>query len=269
MFKFIKKLFIAIFATILLIPAVNAAPVLWVGDRVGQLGTVDVATGTANVIGRMSRAMTDIAFDSSGNLWGISFGSLYKINKTTATDTFVGNFGGQAQLNSLVFSSDGTLYAAGGSRLYSLNTATGSASSIGFDSQFNSSGDLAFVGGELFLSSTSRYDYDSLMKLDTSNAAATRIGALGELGVYDVFGLASPDGTNLYGLAGKSIYSVNTSTGLGTFIRNYSGDGLLEAFGSAFMSEAVSAVPIPAAAFMFAPALLGFMGLRRRAKNKA
>ena len=28
-------------------------------------------------------------------------------------------------------------------------------------------------------------------------------------------------------------------------------------------------VPIPAAAFMFAPALLGFMGLRRRAKNKA
>lgn len=30
-----------------------------------------------------------------------------------------------------------------------------------------------------------------------------------------------------------------------------------------------SAVPIPAAAFMFAPALLGFMGLRRRAKNKA
>ncbi|RLB64101.1 MAG: hypothetical protein DRH08_10205 [Deltaproteobacteria bacterium] len=28
-------------------------------------------------------------------------------------------------------------------------------------------------------------------------------------------------------------------------------------------------VPIPAAAFMFAPALLGFMGLRRKAKNKA
>ena len=29
----------------------------------------------------------------------------------------------------------------------------------------------------------------------------------------------------------------------------------------------VSAVPIPAAAFMFAPALLGFLGLRRKAKN--
>ena len=31
----------------------------------------------------------------------------------------------------------------------------------------------------------------------------------------------------------------------------------------------INAVPIPAAAFMFAPALLGFLGLRRRAKNKA
>ena len=29
----------------------------------------------------------------------------------------------------------------------------------------------------------------------------------------------------------------------------------------------ISAVPIPAAAFLFAPALLGFMGLRRKAKN--
>ena len=33
--------------------------------------------------------------------------------------------------------------------------------------------------------------------------------------------------------------------------------------------QSLAAVPIPAAAFMFAPALLGFMGLRRRAKNKA
>lgn len=31
----------------------------------------------------------------------------------------------------------------------------------------------------------------------------------------------------------------------------------------------VSEVPIPAAAFLFAPALLGFMGFRRRAQNKA
>lgn len=33
------------------------------------------------------------------------------------------------------------------------------------------------------------------------------------------------------------------------------------------LESAVSAVPIPAAAFLFAPALLGFMGLRRKAKS--
>ena len=33
------------------------------------------------------------------------------------------------------------------------------------------------------------------------------------------------------------------------------------------INTSVNAVPIPAAAFMFVPALLGFMGLRRKAKN--
>ena len=37
----------------------------------------------------------------------------------------------------------------------------------------------------------------------------------------------------------------------------------------AFSTSEISEVPIPAAAFMFAPALLGFMGLRRRAKVSA
>jgi hypothetical protein len=34
-----------------------------------------------------------------------------------------------------------------------------------------------------------------------------------------------------------------------------------------FLKGALFAVPIPAAAFLFAPALLGFMGLHRKAKN--
>ena len=38
----------------------------------------------------------------------------------------------------------------------------------------------------------------------------------------------------------------------------------IDAIGAISSGAAVSAVPIPAAAFMFAPALLGFLGLRRR-----
>lgn len=96
-----------------------AAPVLWVGDSDGTLGTVAVASGTASVIGQMSQTMTDIASDPSGNLYGITYNSLYQINKTTAATTLVGSFA--PSLNSLVFGADGTLYAAGSS-LYTLNT---------------------------------------------------------------------------------------------------------------------------------------------------
>lgn len=261
MFKFIKQLFLAILATALLIPAANAAPVLWVGDGSGTLGTVDVDTGSVNVIGSMGRIMTDIAFDASGNLWGITFRGLYSIDKATATSTLVGAFRGPNNLNSLVFGSDGTLYAAGANNLHSLNTATGVASHIG-SSRYNSSGDLAFVGGELFLSSS--FGGDSLVKLNTFDGSGASVGNIGSSAV---FGLASPDGINLYGLAETSILSINTATGLGTFIRDYSGNGLGQAFGSAFISEVTPAVPVPAALFMFAPALLGFFGLRRKTKN--
>jgi hypothetical protein len=39
--------------------------------------------------------------------------------------------------------------------------------------------------------------------------------------------------------------------------------------GSWLVRDTLNPVPIPAAAFMFAPALLGFLGLRRKAKNLA
>lgn len=46
--------------------------------------------------------------------------------------------------------------------------------------------------------------------------------------------------------------------------------GPTDTLGRVFLDNAnasVSAVPIPAAAFLFAPALMGFLGLRRKAKN--
>lgn len=43
--------------------------------------------------------------------------------------------------------------------------------------------------------------------------------------------------------------------------------GTDDTLGGSLDAVSVSAVPIPAAAFLFAPALLGFMGLRRKPKN--
>ena len=76
--------------TLVLSWSASAAPLLWVGDSAGRLGTVDVATGDVNVIGNMGVVMTDIAFDSSGNLWGISFDNLYSIDKNSGSITNIG-----------------------------------------------------------------------------------------------------------------------------------------------------------------------------------
>jgi hypothetical protein len=77
--------------------------------------------------------------------------------------------------------------------------------------------------------------------------------------------------------AGSQLFSDTISivdTGPTWFGANYAGIDQLKIIGSNnyvlddfTYNENVSAVPVPAALFMFAPALLGFMGLRRKAKN--
>jgi hypothetical protein len=57
--------------------------------------------------------------------------------------------------------------------------------------------------------------------------------------------------------------------GTGQDILEFAAIGTDDSLGGSLDAVSVSAVPVPAAAFLFAPALLGFMGLRRRAKNEA
>lgn len=223
--------------------AAQAEPDLWIDDASGNLGVVDVVTGAVTLVGNMGVVMTDIAFDPTGKLYGISFSSLYSIDRSTAAPTFIGNLG--TTLNSLVFSADGTLYAAN-NRLYSVNVATGAATSIGNGGQaYNSSGDLAFVGGNLYLSSSSPSS-DSLIRLDTSSGAGTFVGGIG---VRNVFGLATDNNIDLYGVAGTGIYGLSTATGAGTLRVNFAGQGLGAANGTAFFAEAgaptTPTAPIP------------------------
>jgi hypothetical protein len=238
-----------------------AAPVLWIGDSQGQLGTVDVATGNAVVIGSMGHVMTDIAFDTVGNLWGTDGGSLYQINAGTGASTLVGATG-TGFVNSLVFAADGTLYAAGSS-LFTLNTGTGAASLVGAAGNgYASSGDLAFVGGVLYLSSSAP-TADTLWSVSTATGQGAQIGAISAGGVY---GLATADNIMLYGLTGQTVLSVDTATGLGTALVSY-GNGLGAAFGTAFRTEAGATVPEPSALSLLAIALAGVGFVSRRRKN--
>jgi hypothetical protein len=205
----------------------------------------------------MGVTMTDIAFDPSGNLYGITFGSLYKINPTNASASFIGNLNTSA--NSLVFDISGTLYTANSS-LYTVNTATGATTLVGSGGgSYSSSGDLAFIGGNLYLSSSPG---DKLVKINTSNGSGALVG---NIGFSSVFGLASPNGTDLYGLAETNVLKIDPVTGVGSIAVNYGGHGLGAAFGSAFLSEAVPQVPIPGAVWLFGTGLIAFWG---RLKSK-
>ena len=240
------------------VPAL-AGSQLWVDDSAGRLGKVDVSTGAVTIVGSMGVVMADIAFDPFGHLFGIAGGKLYSINSGNAAVTVIGSLG--ATVNSLVFSSDGTLYAAN-NLLYTVSTTTGAATALGnVASGYTSAGDLAFVDGELFLSSTGR-SADSLFKLNTTTGIGTRVGSLG---VSAVYGLASNDGASLYAVSGNTIYLVNPQTGATSAPLNFAGQGLSQTFGTTFLTG-TAPVPEPgSAALMLAgSAVVGLVVYRRR-----
>lgn len=229
-----------------------ADQILTIDDALGNLGTVDVQTGAAHVIGNMGVIMTDIAFSPTGVLYGLSFTNFYIINAATAAIELIGPHS-IPDGNALVFDRSGTLYAAGALDrfLYTVNPVSGAATKIGSDG-FGSAGDLAFNGGKLFLSSSE----NDLVDINLAGGASGTI--VGPLGFTNVFGLATGSDGVLYGVSGTRIFSVNTTTGAGTLLRNYFGQGLGVANGSSFLTEAGGgppSVPEPATARLIVAAL--------------
>lgn len=210
----------------------NAATI-WADDAYGRIGKVETATGKATLIGSSDTFLTDIAFDPDNNLYGISFTTLYSIDKSTGKATFIGNLTGVNDANSLVFGKDGSLYSAGNSskNLYKINPKTG-ASTVLFNTGFPSGGDLAFVGSDLYYT-----DGQNLILLNLSTKASKLIGPIGASYVY---GLINGGDNVLYAMAGNSVYSVNTTNGRGTLLSTWPAATLGQSYGSTVMGEASS-----------------------------
>jgi len=250
-------------------PGAIADPVLWVNDEAGQLGKVDVATGNVTLVGSMGTAMSDIAFDPAGRLYGITQSTLYRIDPFTAGTIAIGLLG--TPLNSLTFDVDGNLFGAS-DQLYRIDVAIGRTTAIGNGETFySSSGDLAFIGGNLYLSSAVPVA-DTLFRLNYVTGQGTDVGPIGVAGVS---GLAAsngvccsneggPVGAELYGLANTSVYRIDLANGAGTFAVNYGGHGLLAANGATFFADTTPAVPEPESYALLLCGLAVIGGFNRR-----
>lgn len=238
------------------IPAHADSVNLLVDDSSGMLGYVNVDTGAVTLLGNSGVALTDIAFSPTGALYGVNFSNLYSINTTTGHASEIGPLGDNS--NALVFSSSATLYSAE-FNFDTVNPGTGQTTLIGSLTD-PSAGDLAFVNGQLYLATSS----DHLAILNTVTGAETIVG---ETGVENLFGLASPDGKTLYGVAGTDVYLINASTGAATFLVNYGGQGLGQANGESFLSEAQTppstVTPEPSTWVLLASGLLLLMMITR------
>src|SRR5262249_50802237 len=154
--------------------------------------------------------------DPSGNLFGVDFNNLYRVNTTTGAATRIAALSGglAGGANALVFRSDGTLFSAAfnSSHLFSINTTTGPSTDLG-NVGVASAGDLAFANGHLYLTGAN----DHLIQIDlASNNNVSSFRDVGAIGFANVFGLASPDNINLFGVAGTQVLSIDPNTGRGT-----------------------------------------------------
>jgi hypothetical protein len=130
------------------------------------------------------------------------------------------------------------LYAASGvlTALYELDPTTGAATIVG-NLGASSGGDLAFAEGGFYMATGA----GQLVSIDLGPPATGTV--VGSSGFSNVFGLATADDGVLYGVAGTSVFSVDTATGAGTLVSDYGGQGLGASFGSSFRSEALQSCP--------------------------
>jgi hypothetical protein len=240
----------------------RADPILWIDDANGEIGKVDVATGKVTLVGNAGVVLTDIAFSPTGQLFGVDFSNLYSINTATGAATLIAPLSGglAGQANALVFSNGGTLFSAGfgSTHLFTINPATGATTDVG-NVGTSSAGDLAFANGHLYLTGSN----NDLIQIDLTGTNVSAFKDLGPIGFTNVFGLASPDNVNLFGVAGTQDLSINPVTGAGTLLNDFGGQGLGSANGAAFFTEAGAAVPEPSSLALLALGAAGLAGWRR------
>ncbi len=182
---------------------------------------VDLPSGDLTRIAPLDVSLTDIALHPDGRLFGVNRSGLFEIDIANGRARWIVSLADR--IVSLEVAPDGgDLYGAGVQSIARLDPASGSVERVGgFPSGWSASGDIAFIGGRLYVTATqtpnSRRDPDSLFVAPLDGTDARRVGGVG----YPcVWGLA-PFGDTLYGLTcNGQLIEIDVATGAGRLLRS-------------------------------------------------
>jgi hypothetical protein len=191
-----------------------------------ELYRVDPDTLEVSLVGPflwpgLSDQMTDIALDRAGNMTGVSFTRVYRIDKDTGDCVFLANLG--RSFNGLSYvpasSTDPSapeilVAAANDGTLYELDPDTGVTTYLGaLGGGWRSSGDLVSVRGLGTVATVKQNGTDRLARIDPTTWEAT---ILGDTGVMNIWGLGFW-GDKVYGFTdNRQFVLLDIATGAAT-----------------------------------------------------
>ncbi len=184
-----------------------------------SLYELDLPSGELHDLGRSPIALTDIALAPDGTFYGASSSVAALVRVDARAGRYEPVVHVEGSFNALDVGPDGSLYGASNERVFVFDLARGRALEIArLPSGFESSGDLAFVEGALYL--TARVIGpstvpDVLFEIDLHGGLARSVGAIGYTCVW---GLA-PLGPRLYGVSCEGVVlEIDVATGAGAAI---------------------------------------------------
>ncbi len=203
--------------------------VLHNGTNNRALAKLDLVTGNATIVGNTGRYFASIAFSSTGNLYGVTgngsgYGtqnSLYSINKSDATSTYLTGLNGSAN-HALAFNTDdGKLYHWSSNLMEKIDLGSNAITNISLsgDPYYSYPGAATYTGNGNFMLLTY---YGYYINSVTANGAGVFLGynssyAKGVIKDGTGSGISASDNcaytlTQTAGLPSGSVFPVGTTT---------------------------------------------------------
>lgn len=194
----------------------HTASTLYAVDATSPYKLTTIGTFTDSTTGWTVTDITDIAIDTSGVMYAVSFGSVYRVDATNALVTLISNVSAGGDLNALTFLSDGTLLAGAGTSLYEVDKTTGKLASMASIGSWSFAGDMVGLPDGLLYCAMSAGGSGSSTSLVVYDVAAQKIVSTGSTGTGALYGVGYAAST-LFGFnESGQILTIDPSSGKAT-----------------------------------------------------